>query len=424
MAVRKNVLSLSTADRARLLTGFKAMKSAGTYDPFIRTHARSTRWMSPAGTELNAAHIGPAFLPWHRKFLLEFEQKLQSAIGDSSFGLPYYDWTDAQGAASGVWKTDLMGGAGNPVSGPFAPLSWRTIDANGRQTPGLVRTLGDPTIASLPMRQDVHRLMYRRAYDAAPFGQQKTGAMRNALEGWAPFGLHNLMHVWIGGQMANVPVACNDPVFFLHHCNVDRIWAQWQLVNPTSPYVPTSGGPQGHNYNDLMYPWLTAPNTARPSDMQSISSLGFSYDNYYQIQTLQIIITTGSSMFAGTDDDVSFVIRSTNWPGPFWSVILDAAHCDHSDPFERGQTDTFTYNNVINEQSPATIPLTPAVLGTFSLGKGPDGSWFGRGDWMVAGVKIIADGLVLYDNQNLNQELNNDHQHLDDGHGNALISNP
>ena len=35
----------------------------------------------------------------------------------------------------------------------------------------------------------------------------------------------------------------NDPVFFLHHCNVDRLWAQWWSDNPKRPYLPADGEP-------------------------------------------------------------------------------------------------------------------------------------------------------------------------------------
>ena len=222
--------------------------------------------------------------------------------------------------------------------------------------------------------------------------------------------------------MGSVPVAPNDPVFFLHHCNVDRIWAQWQTTYPPAPYLPTSGAAYGHNLEDPMYPWNTSTSPIRPTDMLSISALGYQYDNYYNIGTLQIIITTGSSTFSGTDDDVSFVLSAPSVPGPYWSTTLDAAHCNHSNPFEQGQTDTFTYTNVGNMNGSPT--LTPALLNHFSLGKMPNDSWFGTGDWVVQGVKIIADGLVLYNQQSLNQALNNNHQHLDDGKGNKLIPNP
>ncbi|KAF4222006.1 hypothetical protein CNMCM5878_007558 [Aspergillus fumigatiaffinis] len=49
--------------------------------------------------------------------------------------------------------------------------------------------------------------------------------------------IHNNIHLWTGGSngveghMANVPVAAFDPIFWLHHCNVDRLFAIWQYLN-------------------------------------------------------------------------------------------------------------------------------------------------------------------------------------------------
>ncbi|KAJ5253116.1 hypothetical protein N7489_003526 [Penicillium chrysogenum] len=45
---------------------------------------------------------------------------------------------------------------------------------------------------------------------------------------------HNNIHGWTGaaGHMGNVPVASFDPLFFLHHCNIDRLFAIWQALNP------------------------------------------------------------------------------------------------------------------------------------------------------------------------------------------------
>ncbi|KAJ5200889.1 hypothetical protein N7449_005692 [Penicillium cf. viridicatum] len=46
--------------------------------------------------------------------------------------------------------------------------------------------------------------------------------------------IHNNIHGWTGsaGHMGNVPVASFDPLFFLHHCNIDRLFAIWQALNP------------------------------------------------------------------------------------------------------------------------------------------------------------------------------------------------
>ena len=42
---------------------------------------------------------------------------------------------------------------------------------------------------------------------------------------------HNLIHGRVGRDMAQM-ISPNDPIFFLHHCQVDRIWARWQQDHP------------------------------------------------------------------------------------------------------------------------------------------------------------------------------------------------
>jgi tyrosinase len=48
----------------------------------------------------------------------------------------------------------------------------------------------------------------------------------------------------------------NDPVFFLHHCNIDRLWASWQSRNESAPYLPDMTAPaslQFHRIDDPLY---------------------------------------------------------------------------------------------------------------------------------------------------------------------------
>ena len=66
----------------------------------------------------------------------------------------------------------------------------------------------------------------------------------------------------------------NDPVFWLHHANVDRLWAQWQASYGINTYLPTSGGPAGHNLNDTLRHLL---DTWTPAMVLDISTLGYSY---------------------------------------------------------------------------------------------------------------------------------------------------
>ena len=83
-------------------------------------------------------------------------------------------------------------------------------------------------------------------------------SFRNQLEGFylpagaagppAPqVGIYNLVHCWVAGNNGTMNPASspNDPVFFLHHCNIDRLWAVWQRQHPAAapylPDVPTAG---------------------------------------------------------------------------------------------------------------------------------------------------------------------------------------
>jgi tyrosinase len=43
---------------------------------------------------------------------------------------------------------------------------------------------------------------------------------------------------WVATGMSYVPFSTFDPLFWLHHCNIDRIWAIWAAFNPNSYVVP------------------------------------------------------------------------------------------------------------------------------------------------------------------------------------------
>ncbi len=166
------------------------------------------------------------FLPWHRSFLRNFEILLQAVSGNRELAIPYWDWTQDASQPKGrgrIWNADRMGGSGSPVpDGPFSPQAgWRTMSPAGRFPMGeLVRDLGfrGRTVTTTP---DVLRLYNLSSYDL----------FRKALEA----GPHGNMHVWVGGQMAEVTDSVNDPIFWMHHANIDRIWAQWQEFYPNVP---------------------------------------------------------------------------------------------------------------------------------------------------------------------------------------------
>ena len=69
----------------------------------------------------------------------------------------------------------------------------------------------------------------------------------------------------------------NDPVFFLHHANSDRLWSAW-LDRHGPQYLPETGGPIGHNIDDRMWPYDQIGLDVTPRMMLNSRSLGYVYD--------------------------------------------------------------------------------------------------------------------------------------------------
>ncbi|KAI9719091.1 MAG: hypothetical protein M1812_003721 [Candelaria pacifica] len=91
--------------------------------------------------------------------------------------------------------------------------------------------------------------------------------------------LHNAYHGLLGGEghMSRVPVAAFDPVFWMHHCNIDRIIALWQAINPKKWFL------EGDAILDKpLYPFRSPHNVGKKgfwtsADVQDIETFGYSY---------------------------------------------------------------------------------------------------------------------------------------------------
>jgi len=277
-----------------------------TYDLFVIWHYKAMMTPVPPGGNSNirnAAHRGPIFLPWHRVMLAFLEQNLQRVLNDPSFGLPYWNWA-IDGSlppnlqmTTPVWMTDCLGGQGNPVTtGRFAfnaadPNCFRVriasdASANLQQTNrGLRRSFGIDS-PSLPTAIDVTSVLNTffdpslRKYDSPNWDKDSQG-FRNRLEGFIGTGLHNQVHRWVGGDMmpASSP---NDPVFYLHHCNIDRIWEQWMIFNGRTylPDMTASISLLGHRIDDpIVSPLLGGATAATPRGTLDISAT-YGYDAF------------------------------------------------------------------------------------------------------------------------------------------------
>ncbi|WP_429650434.1 tyrosinase family protein, partial [Skermanella aerolata] len=277
MGIRKNQASLTLSERAAFVAAVRALKANGAYDTFVAQH----RAAFLAGRN-DPAHNGPGFLPWHREYLLRFERALQSI--DPSVSLPYWDWTVDNLPASSLWDSSFMGGNGSGsdervTTGPFAHATgqWTlTVLDPGETDPFLKRSLGG--MGRLPTQTEVDSALVV-PYDQAPWHFQSGvggGSFRAGLEG----GIHNPGHMWVGGSMMAMS-SPNDPVFWLHHCNIDRLWVDWQLKYESEPYLPASGTPNvvsGHALDDPMPPWHLEPASPTPRSVLDHHALGYAYD--------------------------------------------------------------------------------------------------------------------------------------------------
>jgi hypothetical protein len=215
------------------------------YDDFVWAH-HQVMMLGPNGsTGPNYAHRGPAFGPWHRELLKLYEAELQNAAGDPNLTLPYWDWTKDQTAADPgfPFTTDFLGGDGaaNPndkvTTGDFA--GW-TLNCDEEGWGFLRRHFGGDG-PGLPSAMSVINCLALTPYDSSPWNLSSASAssFRNTLEGWVgPAQIHNAVHRWVGGSM-QPGTSPNDPIFFFHHCNIDRLWASWEQRNSgAAPYLP------------------------------------------------------------------------------------------------------------------------------------------------------------------------------------------
>jgi len=229
VAVRKRASAMSVAEQTRFKNVVTQLIGNGSYGRLVAIHGDMSHdqhgGMGPVGTE--------RFLPWHRDFLLKFEAQMQ-ALDPASF-VPYWRWTNERTVPS--WLAT------------FLP----TVPVPGRRNPVQVRrSLGRR--GRLPAIWEVDALVGNPALTYTQF--------TTLLEGF-----HNDVHNWVGGTMGVITVSPADPLFWLHHAQIDRLWSRWQAQAANAGKHPTLNGADA-----VLDPW---PETA--ANVSSIAALGYSY---------------------------------------------------------------------------------------------------------------------------------------------------
>ncbi len=178
-------------------------------------------------------HASWFFLPWHRIYLAYFEQIVQAAItplgGPDDWALPYWNYSDA--ANLNARRLPLA----------FTLPTMPNGDPNPLRIPERLRG-NDNAIVATPNQVDVRPALRDPNFHAPPvgglagFGGPRTGFMHSGGLG-APIGRlentpHGTMHGAVGRFMGAFNTAGLDPLFWLHHANIDRLWVVWRERNP------------------------------------------------------------------------------------------------------------------------------------------------------------------------------------------------
>jgi len=197
---------------------------------------------SPPGQQLN-------FFGWHRIYLYYFERVLRWAAQDPTLTLPYWDYTDpAQTALPDAFQEQ-------DPSLPVSPLfEWRRSEA-----------LNEGLATLNPQITDID------------------GAFNNAkdfldYEGRIETGVHGNVHCSVGqtcpvAVMGLVGVAANDPIFYEHHANIDRMWSCWQHAHPNEK----PGDWQNEQFSMVDENGELKKRTVK--DFLDTRALGYMYDN-------------------------------------------------------------------------------------------------------------------------------------------------
>ncbi len=166
------------------------------------------------------------FLPWHRAYLLHVEHALRDQ--NDAAAIPWWDWTSPDSHRNGVPKAYSEGnvsGSANPLfSGPVPSIQ-------GDPARWTARYPGNP--AELPSTADVEGILI---LDSFTDFQAQLQQFHDDVHGWT--GGSNPSDPSDGGDMGNVGVAAFDPIFWAHHCMIDRIWYLWQLRHGVSNIPP------------------------------------------------------------------------------------------------------------------------------------------------------------------------------------------
>ncbi len=308
---RQEVHELTDAQWTRYIDAVKTLQqratpeTASAYDQLAFLHHKYA----------SRIHSTAEFFPWHRLFVRTFEYDLQQI--DPGVTVPYWDWTrdSRRLAAAPFWSPSLLGGNGTGGrhgvirDGRFADwipqYSAQGFRRGGRRY-GLARDWLDATgLGTGDTARQIARVLRRAdSYEA----------LRDGLED----GAHNTVHGLIGGDrgdMNDIEFSPNDPVFWMHHAFVDKLWADWQ--NRASRHFFDYGGaradsPDGARLSDR----LDGFGDVTVRDVLRLSSLCVHYERQTSpVRTITTLRTSAATV--RPEEKVTYIATISNAAGGF-----------------------------------------------------------------------------------------------------------
>ena len=283
LRVRRNVNNMSLDD-----------PDLATYRDFVglmrgKSQAARVSWLGFAnqhGDENNfkfCPHGDWYFLPWHRGFVEMYERAAAALTKNPKFAMPYWDWTTLRQLPA-AFTDPTFKGKPNPLFVPGRGDNPSMVRNALTGPDALTDALVGPNVLRRIFKETVYEVFgTSRSVDRSNPANPKV--QNNLDPKWVPMGggnqgvmeatPHNNVHNNIGAFMpqSNSP---RDPIFMMHHGNIDRIWAHWNALGRTNstdplwlnmPFTNNYIAPDGKFYTRVV------------KNLQSTDALGYTYDD-------------------------------------------------------------------------------------------------------------------------------------------------
>jgi tyrosinase len=242
-AIAPNIIAQTTL---MVRPEWQYFKTTSRYDSFIKavrlmkanTNASDpSSWSYWTNIHLNRCpHSAPYFLAWHRGYTYYFERQLRAVSGDTKLVLPYWDYY-----VNPTLPAEFTNASGTN------PLYVRRVNNNVRQALSMA-----PFSSALINFPTNTPNAFESSFESAP---------------------HNLIHNIIGGVMADM-LSPTDPIFWLHHANVDRMWVAWASAGGNRKMLALSTA-----YWSGSHTYTSSLTMARATTYSTRTTLGYRYQS-------------------------------------------------------------------------------------------------------------------------------------------------